>query len=149
MGISKPPLSRAQLDHMLRKQQIEKDARELKLQAEMARIEQMTEIKRLEIQRMMNSQSFPTSSIYDPRTYNSLNDTTTPFGNKPDSFISNVSEIKNTLPEPEQHTPHVVPTTGKKHHIEVEEISHKIVPRRKSIIESVFGFIKTRTSGPK
>ena len=153
MGISKPPISKEILDDMLRRKQIERDARELKLQAEMVRIEQMTEIKRREIQRMMNASSPPTSSVYDPRTYNSLNDTKTPFGHKPEQWVDGrviYVPIENT-PEPEQQTPHVVPTGGNKHKIEVEDISHKIVPRRKSIIETVVDYlkIKTRSIGPK
>ena len=144
----KPPISKQQLDDMLKRQQIERDARELKMQADMARIEQMTEIKRRKIQQMMESQSMPTGSAYDPRTYNSLNDTKTPRGHKPEQWFDSTSI---DVPESEQHTPHVVPSSGKKHHIEVEDMSHKIAPARKSIIESVFGFLinKTRSSGPR
>jgi len=153
MGIHKPPISKEVLEDMMRRKQIERDARELKFQAEMARVEQMTEIKRREIQRMMDLQSPSTSSVYDPRTYNSIYDTKTPFGHKPEQWVDGrviYVPIEKT-PEPEQQTPHVVPTGGKKHKIEVEEISHKIVPRRKSIIETVVDYlkIKTRSTGPK
>ena len=153
MGIHKPPISKEILEDMMRRKQIERDARELKFQAEMARVEQMTEIKRREIQRMMDLQSSRTSSVYDPRTYNSLNDTKTPFGHKPEQWVNGqviYVPIENTT-EPEQHTPHVVPTSGIKHVIEVEDLHHKINPNSKSVIESFFSYFKktTRSTGPK
>lgn len=179
MGIQKPPISKKSIsellkDHsMMEKAKLELDRR-LKLEREMKEHNRLTEEKKNEIKRMM----FPTSSLsgtpgsggtpgsfgtmgpsdypggkYDPYTMSPTGEPLpyTSQGHKPEMWgmgLHSTSGLpKNDKPKVEQQ--HVVPSIGKKHHIEVQDMSHKIAPRRKSIIESIFGFVKTKTSGPK
>lgn len=125
----------------------------------------LTERKKLEIRKLMETKSPPTSSAapsdkrYDPYTFDMVYDTKTPRGHKPEMWKTGSVDTETVLsneppsyvkPESEQ-LKHVVPTGGTKHHINVEDISHNISSRRKSFIERLFGGSKNKTNyiGPK
>lgn len=168
MGIRKPPLSKRSISELLKDHEMMEKAKlelEKRREIEWDEHKRLTEENKLRIKRMMNLTNQPTSSHnqQNPRHLNPYTFSPSPFtppGHKPEMWTTgsvNVDDLdKETLPqiktESEQHT-HVVPTGGKKHHIQVNEISHKIIPTRKSIIETVIGFFdnnkRTNTSGPK
>jgi hypothetical protein len=154
--IQKPPIGKWDINELV--EDAKKREADLKREIKSLKHQQLTELKKLKIKSMMDGyKNLPTSSLnqnprhYDPLTFKDRE-------SKSELYTSgslNVNNIEPILTTQPEQLKHVVPSGGKKHKIEVEEISHSIAPKRKSIIELVFDAVMdvfkkyTRTLGPK